>query len=116
MGCSIHCHRDHEILELFNKRNFRCDCGNGKFPDSSKCQLYGAKSDSNTKNKYNHNFKGKYCYCDSDYVEGQDTMAQCIHCEDWFHDRCLSESAVSLPILFTLGRFLISCLLDLDHP
>jgi E3 ubiquitin-protein ligase UBR7 len=26
-GCSMKCHIDHEIFELFEKRNFRCDCG-----------------------------------------------------------------------------------------
>ena len=30
-SCSISCHADHTILELYSKRAFRCDCGNSKF-------------------------------------------------------------------------------------
>ena len=26
-GCSMQCHVGHEVYELFQKRNFRCDCG-----------------------------------------------------------------------------------------
>lgn len=40
---------------------------------------------------YNHNFEGKYCYCDGTFDEGSDSMTQCIVCEDWFHDRCVSQ-------------------------
>lgn len=31
VGCSMNCHKDHEIVHLYFKRNFRCDCGNSKF-------------------------------------------------------------------------------------
>jgi E3 ubiquitin-protein ligase UBR7 len=30
-GCSLHCHRDHELLPLYFKRDFKCDCGNSQF-------------------------------------------------------------------------------------
>jgi E3 ubiquitin-protein ligase UBR7 len=62
-GCSIACHADHEILELFPKRHFRCDCGlKSKFGGAA-CELdmeskAGSRNDDNA---YNHNFVGKYC-------------------------------------------------------
>ncbi len=75
---------------MFNKRGFRCDCGNSKFRDSEQdaCEFNSEKDFENELNKYNHNFKGLYCYCDGVYDEERDEMAQCIVCEDWFHDRC----------------------------
>jgi len=30
-GCSISCHTKCELVELFVKRSFRCDCGNSRF-------------------------------------------------------------------------------------
>jgi len=30
-GCSVRCHGDHDIIELFQKRDFVCDCGNANF-------------------------------------------------------------------------------------
>ena len=63
------------------------------------CELTPSKDDSNPLNKYDHNFAGKYCYCDGAYQEGQDTMLQCLRCEDWFHDRCLSNPSSSQGLL-----------------
>ncbi|MFH4984110.1 hypothetical protein AB6A40_010819 [Gnathostoma spinigerum] len=37
-GCSLHCHGNHNLIELYTKRNFCCDCGNSKFP--SPCTLF----------------------------------------------------------------------------
>lgn len=31
-ACSYSCHENHELIELYTKRDFRCDCGNNKFP------------------------------------------------------------------------------------
>ena len=31
IGCSMNCHLDHDIYELYDKRAFRCDCGNYKY-------------------------------------------------------------------------------------
>jgi E3 ubiquitin-protein ligase UBR7 len=62
-GCSIACHADHEVLELFSKRHFRCDCGlKSKFGGAA-CELdmeskAGSRNDDNA---YNHNFVGQYC-------------------------------------------------------
>ena len=36
-ACSVECHDGHELIELYTKRGFTCDCGNDKFQD--KCKL-----------------------------------------------------------------------------
>ncbi|XP_037550608.1 putative E3 ubiquitin-protein ligase UBR7 [Nematolebias whitei] len=91
LACANKCHDGHEIFELYTKRNFRCDCGNAKF-GGFQCQLVPAK-DENVKNRYNHNFGGRYCICDRPYPDtdeqDDDEMIQCIVCEDWFHSRHL---------------------------
>ena len=101
LACSYSCHQNHDLIELYTKRNFRCDCGNQKFKNSStkQCKLKPLKDDLNDLNKYNHNFKGLYCTCDRPYPEievddvnktinddeEEDAMMQCTICEDWFH-------------------------------
>ncbi|CAA6671560.1 unnamed protein product [Spirodela intermedia] len=81
-ACSLSCHDGHEVVELWTKRNFRCDCGNSKFGDPE-----------NSGNSYNHNFKGSYCICGRPYpdpeAEEQVEMIQCCICEDWFHENHL---------------------------
>ncbi|KAI5595265.1 hypothetical protein POPTR_003G140000v4 [Populus trichocarpa] len=100
-ACSLSCHDGHEIVELWTKRNFRCDCGNSKFGEFV-CKLFPKKDVENAENSYNHNFKGLYCSCDRPYpdpdVEAQEEMIQCIMCEDWFHDEHLGlESSNEIP-------------------
>ncbi|KAJ9148067.1 hypothetical protein P3X46_030162 [Hevea brasiliensis] len=91
-ACSLYCHDGHEIVELWTKRNFRCDCGNSKFGEFF-CKLFPKKDVENVDNSYNHNFKGLYCTCGRPYpdpdVEEQEEMIQCIMCEDWFHEEHL---------------------------
>ncbi|CAL8111594.1 unnamed protein product [Orchesella dallaii] len=97
LACSYKCHEGHELVELFTKRNFRCDCGNKRFPDNS-CQLQPEKDDMNADNVYNQNFNGLYCSCHRPYPDpdqendtADDSMIQCIICEDWFHFKhCLA--------------------------
>lgn len=95
LACSYHCHDGHELIELYTKRNFCCDCGNSKFP-SNKCTLATEKSDVNENNSYNHNFMGKYCTCQKPYPDPDDTnpdeMVQCIMCEDWHHNKHLGKT------------------------
>ena len=81
-----------KIVELWTKRNFRCDCGNSKFGEFF-CKLFPNKDVENVENSYNHNFKGVYCTCLRPYpdpdVEEQVEMIQCCICEDWFHEEHL---------------------------
>lgn len=76
-------------MELWTKRNFRCDCGNSKFGEFY-CKIFPSKDIENVENSYNHNFKGSYCTCGHPYpdpdVEEQIEMMQCCFCEDWFHE------------------------------
>lgn len=94
-SCSIQCHSTHELVELFTKRFFTCDCGTTRM--NHPCKLRdGAKDDiPSSDNKYNHNFKGRFCECDKPYDPNEETgnMLQCIlgdECgEDWYHDYCI---------------------------
>ncbi|KAG9130146.1 hypothetical protein Leryth_019955 [Lithospermum erythrorhizon] len=100
-ACSLSCHEGHEIVELWTKRNFRCDCGNSKF-GTAYCKLFPGKDVENSENSYNHNFKGLYCTCSRPYpdpnIEEQQEMTQCIVCEDWFHEEHMGLlSADQLP-------------------
>nr|CAG4647983.1 EOG090X07TK [Moina brachiata] len=95
LACSYHCHDGHELVELYTKRNFCCDCGNSKFP-TNKCTFTPLKDPANEKNTYNHNFKGRYCTCNKPYPDPDDStpdeMIQCIICEDWFHTKHLGQA------------------------
>ncbi|CAB3238846.1 unnamed protein product [Arctia plantaginis] len=88
LACSLTCHENHELVELYTKRNFRCDCGNPKF-NSNPCQFTSNKTDLNNENIYNQNFSGLYCTCQRPYPDPEatfeDDMIQCIVCEDWLH-------------------------------
>lgn len=109
-SCSIQCHGDHKLVELFCKRNFECDCGTTRLPESSPCKIrinpdtaergdiyFDKPSATNT---YNHNFYNRFCGCECDYdAENQDeTMYQCLGLgtandggcgEDWWHASCI---------------------------
>ncbi|XP_070578398.1 putative E3 ubiquitin-protein ligase UBR7 isoform X2 [Ptychodera flava] len=63
LACSYDCHEGHDLVEMYTKRNFRCDCGNSKFPNL-KCKFYTI----------------------------EDEMIQCIVCEDWYHGRHLGTN------------------------
>ncbi|PWN38082.1 uncharacterized protein FA14DRAFT_159821 [Meira miltonrushii] len=104
-GCSVGCHADHELVELFAKRNFRCDCGTlslcrGKSEKEKAllpCSLrikelnFAPQNDENT---YNQNFDGQFCRCERgksyDPEKEDETMFQCLICEDWLHESCTS--------------------------
>lgn len=94
LACSCHCHEGHELVELYTKRNFRCDCGNSKF--STKCLLFEDKEPLNDQNQYNQNFQGTYCVCHRPYPDPEDPiedeMMQCIICEDWYHSRHMNRA------------------------
>lgn len=86
LACSYKCHDGHELVELYTKRNFRCDCGTSKIL-AIRCKLEPNKMEDNDKNTYNQNFSGVYCTCHRPYPDEQDDiqdeMIQCVFCEDW---------------------------------
>ncbi|BES94247.1 e3 ubiquitin-protein ligase [Nesidiocoris tenuis] len=95
LACCLHCHEGHDLVELYTKRFFRCDCGNKKF-GGVKCTLAEFKDAENEKNAYNQNFQGLYCTCQRPYPDPEndnedDIMLQCTVCEDWFHTEHLSS-------------------------
>ncbi|KAG8853841.1 hypothetical protein FRB96_007981 [Tulasnella sp. 330] len=90
-ACSISCHADHEQLELFPKRSFRCDCPTTAI--AVNCTLHsGIAEPPNEENTYGQNFQGRFCRCGRDYDPTTETeiMAQCVACEDWYHESCLN--------------------------
>ncbi|KAJ5293635.1 hypothetical protein PENANT_c002G05449 [Penicillium antarcticum] len=108
-SCSISCHGEHELVELFNKRNFVCDCGTTRMPSSSTCTLRedpktGKKGvhsqEAAAGNSYNHNFRNQFCGCSEQYDAHKEKgiMFQCLGIgtvetggcgEDWWHPECL---------------------------
>ncbi|RDX54503.1 hypothetical protein OH76DRAFT_1373248 [Lentinus brumalis] len=89
-ACSIACHTDHEQLELFPKRNFRCDCPTRALDHA--CTLHTHLEEPNDTNEYGRNFRAEFCRCDRTYnaESERETMIQCVACEDWFHESCLN--------------------------
>ncbi|KAK9791648.1 putative Zinc finger in N-recognin-domain-containing protein [Seiridium cardinale] len=109
-SCSVQCHGEHELVEIFQKRNFTCDCGTTQFTAEQPCTLR-IHPETNTKggvhsepadpnNKYNQNFRNRFCSCAIDYNphEQKGTMFQCLGLgnhenggcgEDWYHPGCL---------------------------
>lgn len=97
------------MVELFNKRNFVCDCGTSRLPASTCCTLRedpvthkkGVHSqEAAVGNTYNHNFRNKFCGCGEQYDAHSEkgTMFQCLGLgtvetggcgEDWWHPECL---------------------------
>ncbi|KAK8030040.1 Metaphase-anaphase transition protein [Apiospora rasikravindrae] len=109
-ACSVQCHGEHELVEIFQKRNFTCDCGTTRFAADQPCTLRinpatntkgGVHSEAaDPNNKYNQNFRNRFCSCSIDYVpqEQKGTMFQCLGLgthetggcgEDWYHPGCL---------------------------
>ncbi|KAH7121949.1 hypothetical protein B0J13DRAFT_612601 [Dactylonectria estremocensis] len=109
-ACSVQCHGEHTLVEIFQKRNFTCDCGTTRIPSTSPCVLRTNET-TNTRgnvhseepdvnNKYNHNFRNRFCGCECDYdpFQQKGTMFQCLGLgtaesggcgEDWYHPGCL---------------------------
>lgn len=80
-ACSVACHGDHDLVELFHKRHFRCDCGTpslyrtrrdrtdtGYPADATPCALRKHETnkgwDVPNENAYSHNFAGHFCVCE----------------------------------------------------
>ncbi|OAP58330.1 hypothetical protein AYL99_07420 [Fonsecaea erecta] len=108
-ACSISCHGEHTLVELFARRDFVCDCGTSRLPSTSSCTLRldpvtgnrGVHSQEPHKgNHYNHNFQNRFCACGEEYDAETEkgTMFQCLGLgtvdsggcgEDWYHPECL---------------------------
>ncbi|SCU99897.1 LANO_0F04236g1_1 [Lachancea nothofagi CBS 11611] len=103
-SCSIQCHANCDLVELFTKRGFTCDCGTErqlKKKDKSEfwCQLRqnSSRDIPSSSNTYGQNFKGRFCDCHKRYDhESDSTMIQCalgLNCnEDWYHCSCILET------------------------
>lgn len=92
LACSYRCHENHELIELYTKRNFRCDCPTLRVGGNRLCALnpqLDAAQPANESNLYNQNFQGLYCKCKRPYPDPERTteevMLQCAICEDWYH-------------------------------
>nr|POE93582.1 protein mlo2 [Quercus suber] len=110
-SCSISCHGEHTLVELFTKRDFVCDCGTTRYSNSgTPCSLRlneatGRKGGvagekAHESNMYNQNFQGRFCGCGEEYDPAKEkgTMFQCLGLgavtdggcgEDWWHPECL---------------------------
>jgi len=109
-SCSIACHGEHNLVELFNRRNFICDCGTTRLPSTSPCTLRidpatGTKGLLHSQttaegNKYNQNCRNRFCGCGEEYDAHKEkgTMFQCLGLadeqdggcgEDWWHSECI---------------------------
>ncbi|EIW69611.1 hypothetical protein TREMEDRAFT_30535 [Tremella mesenterica DSM 1558] len=101
-GCSISCHSNHRLVELWTRRHFKCDCPTSS--TSNRCTLippHRQPQDKNEENCYTHNFRGKFCRCEKPYdpETEEEAMINCIGCEDWYHETCLNLR----PVLHSLG-------------
>uniref|UniRef100_A0A1B0ATL0 UBR-type domain-containing protein n=1 Tax=Glossina palpalis gambiensis TaxID=67801 RepID=A0A1B0ATL0_9MUSC len=99
LACSYQCHENHELIELYTKRNFRCDCPTERMA-GNRCRLNANLKQPialNENNIYNQNFQGLYCNCHRPYPDPETTveefMLQCVICEDWFHSHHLNASS-----------------------
>lgn len=101
-SCSIRCHTSCDIVELFTKRNFTCDCGTERDsrvdPKSNKklCEIRENRESDipASDNTYGQNFQGLFCSCAQEYdADSPTVMIQCVmgnECgEDWYHDHCI---------------------------
>ncbi|KAG6890036.1 hypothetical protein C0995_012493 [Termitomyces sp. Mi166 len=81
----------------FPKRKFRCDCPTTSITRA--CTLHKTLEEVNASNTYGPNFKAQFCRCGRPYDARteQETMIQCLICEDWFHESCcnLREKPIS---------------------
>ncbi|CDF90048.1 uncharacterized protein ZBIST_3471 [Zygosaccharomyces bailii] len=123
-SCSIQCHTKCDIVELFTKRYFTCDCGtdrDNQAPETGfRCRLReNREADvSSLSNKYGQNFQGLFCVCSKEYDPNSDaTMVQCVlgtECdEDWYHDYCIGKQ---MPPLESFDAFICSkCAAKYDY-
>ena len=100
-SCSIQCHAECQLEELFTKRGFTCDCGTERQQTKKGqfwCQLRQNKDKDipSLSNHYSQNFEGLFCNCHNKYNPDSDsTMIQCVlglECnEEWYHLCCIMK-------------------------
>ncbi|KAI9623128.1 hypothetical protein KEM48_009557 [Puccinia striiformis f. sp. tritici PST-130] len=105
-SCSVSCHSDHQLVELFVRRDFVCDCGTQRCNPAGGCQLTSSinyppvdqsvpstSTIDSSSNRYDKNFDGQFCICERGKTYDPETetedMYQCLSCEDWRHASCL---------------------------
>lgn len=128
--CSVACHGDHELVELMERRHFRCDCGTPTLyrerPESSFCPDTGYPKDAqpcrlrekgasrgwdlpNSENRYSRGFQGHFCICPRgehyDPETEDDVMYQCLVCEEWYHEACTALGRQSTDVPLKSGAF-----------
>lgn len=88
-GCSVSCAGDVELVELFARRDFQCDCGTGILPPCNIDKRRNAPR--NTYNRYDQCFSNQFCKCGVPYdpLTETDEMFGCLVCENWFHSKCV---------------------------
>ncbi|GAV07473.1 hypothetical protein RvY_17302 [Ramazzottius varieornatus] len=119
LACTYNCHDGHEFVELYTKRNFRCDCGNSKFSGLA-CKLAPEKDVLNEKNQYTHNFMNEYCVCNRPYPDParqeQLVQVQCTFCEDWFHMEHVLKDTSDLEECLAIPQSLVCQACLVKHP
>lgn len=93
-ACSMKCHLEHNIVELFLKRDIRCDCGTGGLPACGAREESAHVDGRNAENVYepSHNYRGVFCWCQRPYEPEEGVMLQCVRCTDWYHTKCIAEN------------------------
>lgn len=90
-----------ELVELFSRRDFVCDCGTSRLGPEASCTLSGrtpATSKPHADNKYDHTFVGEFCICEKgktyDPATEEDEMFQCLVCEECAPSPSIRRSVV----------------------
>lgn len=126
--CSVACHTDHEQVELFPKRGFRCDCPTAAMagavhPCALKKKRKGGEGPEepepeNVGNTYGQNFRGDFCRCGRPYdaKKERETMIQCLACEVRLAQRPRTNSITNFCASFLQDWFHESCLNLRERP
>ncbi|KAF1790479.1 Zinc finger, UBR-type [Phytophthora cactorum] len=94
LACTYNCHQDHELVELYTKRSFRCDCGNEKFPKGNPCKLEADKAPTNPRNTPVLQLPPTVSGPERTTPE---IMVQCVICEDWLHEEHIFKDVDEKP-------------------
>lgn len=68
-ACAVKCHPPHhELVDLYSKRNYKCDCGTSACALLSPCSFLKSKQDITNDNVYSANLLNRYCFCEKPYL------------------------------------------------